>query len=198
MMTAAGHNSKVLTDNEDFALKMHHLRKRMARKAELKQLQELMKEEASLIKADGITVGLIDFGIKALGAEDKNTPVNKLMNEGKMLSDLGLIPAWNADLMADRATRSEKVFAAAKVRGASGLDRSTDYPPGSQDDKDDLAGWKEGQRIMAEDFSSGMAKRNAASGSTSKEEPPASGNDPFGTTEDALEWAKASPTDPKH
>lgn len=159
MTVAAGHNSKELTANETLAIKLNHLRTRMKFNAEISALQKAKTAAANLAKADGLRISTLDVGINALNAQDKNTPISKLMDEGQMLADLGMLPAWNADLMADRATRSEKVFAAAKIRGATGLDRLADYPPGSQDDNDDLAGWQEGQRLMREDLQSAMEKR---------------------------------------
>lgn len=186
-------NSQELTDAEEQALKMHHLRKRMKHKADLKAVQDLMKSDANLCKADGIPVSLIDFGIKALSAEDKNTPVQKIMDQGKMLETLGLIPAWNGDLMADRATKEERIFAEGKMKGMCGVDRVSNYAGGSEDDKTFLRGYDEGQRIMREDLPNALKKKQS---SRTNEEPPAGGEDPFPTTgdeDDEADWIRSAP-----
>lgn len=194
MTALAGDNSK-LTEREETALKMHHLKKRMAHQAIIKSAQTKMKEDANLCKADGIPVSLIDFGIKALSAEDKNTPVQKVMDQGKMLETLGLIPAWNGDLLADRATKEEKIFAAGKMAGMAAVDKVSGYAAASADDKTWRAGYEEGQRIMLEDLPNALAKK--ASG-RSKEEPAAtSGEDPFADSGDADEWASGAPNTPQ-
>lgn len=181
-MTMMGDNSKHLTDREEAALKMHHLKKRMAHKAIILKAQTDMKEDANLCKADGIPVALIDFGIKALSAEDKATPVQKVMEQGKMLETLGLIPAWNGDLMADRATKEERIFAEGKMKGMAGVDKVSGYAAASVDDKTWRSGYEEGQRIMLEDLPKALAKK--AAGRT-KEAPAPESDDPFHDDPDA-------------
>ena len=180
-MTRMGDNSKQLTDHEEAALKMHHLRRRMAHKAKIAAVQAEMKTDANLCKADGIPVALIDFGIKALSAEDKTTPIQKLMDQGKMLETLCLIPAWNGDLLADRSTKEERIFAEGKMKGMAAVDKVSGYAAGSADDKTWRSGYEEGQRIMLEDLPRAMAKKAAT---RTKEAPPVDNDDPFGSDDD--------------
>lgn len=196
MSAGPGDNSK-LTDREEAALKMHHLKKRMAHQAVIKEAQGKMKEDANLCKADGIPVTLIDFGIKALSAEDKNTPVQKVMEQGKMLETLGLIPAWNGDLLADRATKEERIFAAGKMAGMAAIDKVSNYAAASPDDVTWRNGYAEGQRIMLEDLPNALAKKSSG---RSKEEPPAgrNGEDPFTDVAGARIWASEPADGPSH
>jgi hypothetical protein len=176
-----GDNSNMLTDSEEVALKMEYLRKRMAHKAKIAEVQAAMKVDANLCKADGISVWLIDFGIKALSAEDKKTPIQRLMDQGKMLEDLCLIPKWNGDLLADRATKEERIFADGKMKGMAGVDKVSGYAAASADDVTWRQGYEEGQRIMREDLPSAQAKKVA---SRTKEAPPPGSDDPFGRSDE--------------
>lgn len=95
---------------------------------------------------------------------------------------LGLITDdRKGDLLADRVTNEQMIYAAGVEAGLAGLDRvSKKYGAGSTEDKTWLSGWDEGQRIARENLQSAMEKRNAAKQKATHEEPPASfGSDPF-------------------
>lgn len=176
-MSSVGHNSKELTDVERQALFGHHVRKDVEIAAKIKSLSEEKKANRKIASADGFSAAKLDHYAKALNAEDKQRPVDKFHSERENLIWLGLIHEDpKGDLLADRATTEQKIFAAGQARGLIAGDRMSGYDDGSADDKTWLAGYDDGQRIVREHLQSAMEKRNAAK---SKEEPEADGSDPF-------------------
>lgn len=175
MATLIGDNSKVLTDKERRVLKAHHITAQMAKKAQIKQLQEQIKDLKKTAKEDGFSAAEIDHFIKTLEAKDKQKPVTKYLAERGNLITLGLIPDQpQGDLLADRATKEQNIFAAGSAAGLLGVDPVSGYDGGSADDKTWLSGWKSGQAEMAEHLQTAMEKANA------KRLPAEGTEDPFG------------------
>ncbi|MQY48217.1 hypothetical protein GAO09_19470 [Rhizobiales bacterium RZME27] len=178
-MATAGHNSNELTDKERQALFAHHVRTDISIEAKIAELREQKKANRKLAQNDGFPSAKIDHYTKALQAEDKQKPVDKHRSEKENLIWLGLIHEDpNGDLLADRATKEQKIFAAGQAAGLMARDRVSNYDAGSVDDKTWLSGWDDGQRIVRENLESAMNKRNAAKAVSNKEEP-ASEEDPF-------------------
>jgi len=177
----AGHNSGDLTDQEEKALFFHHLRKDMATKARIKELQDLRKSDRKLAQADDIALSRLDFAEKALDAEDKTTVPQKVNDQLKIMEWLNIIPPRIGDLFADRAPRDEKIEGHGEIAGLSagpGILRVSPHAPGSPDDQSWLTGWDRGQAIMRDNLEKALTKKRASS---SKEEPPAQvgDKDPF-------------------
>jgi hypothetical protein len=177
-----GHNSGALTENEEKALFFYHVRRDMASKARLKEIQAQIKADRKLAQADNIALSRIDFAEKALDADDKTTITQKVNDQIKIMEWLNIIPPASKDLFADRAPKEEKIEGQGEIAGMSaeaGVSRTSPYAKGSTDDEAWLRGWDRGQAIMRDDLESAMTKKRAAK---SNEEPPAaSGTDPFAT-----------------
>jgi hypothetical protein len=152
-------------------------------------------------KAAGIPSSQLDHLMKSFEAEDEQKPVEKLKRDMENLAYLGLIPdpTIKGDLFTrvDRVNQEQMIQAKGFFAGLNNLERMSHYDGGSADDKLWLASYDAGKQEYDTEIPDIMARINTAA---SKEEPPAAvGEDaPFGTTEEAIEWAKASPTDPKH
>ncbi|MBD8556325.1 hypothetical protein IFT84_17595 [Rhizobium sp. CFBP 8762] len=171
-----GHNSGDLTENEEKALFFHHTRKNMATKAKIKALQAEMKQDRKLAQADGIVLSRIDFAEKALAAEDKSTITQKVNDQLKIMEWLHIIPAYNEDLLADRAPREEKIEGQGEIAGLAAVDRVSTYAANSEDDRAWLRGYDRGQAIMRDNLEKALTKKQA---NRTNEEPEGDGSDPF-------------------
>jgi hypothetical protein len=176
-MAEVGHNS-ALTPAEEKALFFYHVRKDMATKAKLQELQAQRKQDRKLAQADNIALSRIDFAEKALDAEDKATITQKVNDQLKIMEWLNIIPSYNEDLFADRAPRDEKIEGQGEIAGLAGKDRFSDYAPDSADDKAWKRGYDRGQAIMRDNLEAAMTKSNSRR--TNEEPPPSTdGDDPF-------------------
>jgi len=176
-MATTGHNSNELTADQEKAHFFSHLRKDMATQAKIKTLQDQRKADRKIAQAEDIALSRIDFAQKALNAEDKSTITQRVNDQLKIMEWLHIIPAYNEDLLADRAPREEKVEGQGEIAGLAGIDRVSNYAAASADDKAWLRGYDRGQAIMRDNLEEAMKKKNASS---SKEEPSApAGEDPF-------------------
>ncbi|API52889.1 hypothetical protein BMW22_15800 [Rhizobium leguminosarum] len=173
---AIGDNSKDLTENEEKALFFFHVRKDMASKAKLKEIQAQIKADRKLAQADSIALSRIDFAEKALDADDKTTITQKVNDQLKIMEWLNIIQAYNNDLFANRAPKEEKIEGQGEIAGLAAAERVSNYAAASADDKAWLRGYDRGQAIMRDNLEKAMMKKRAKS---SKEEPPASGSNPF-------------------
>lgn len=178
---AAGHNNE-LTEKERQALFGHHVRKDVEIAAQIKQLSETKKANRKLAQNDGFPSSKLDHYVKALTAEDKQKPVDRYNEARENLVWLGLIHEdLQGDLLADRATKEQRIFAAGQAAGLVAAEPVSNYAGGSTEDKEWLSGWKAGQAIVRENLESAMKKRSAA---LNKETPPPS--DPFPTSAPAV------------
>lgn len=171
----AGHNS-ALTADEEKALFFYHVRKDMATKAKIADLQAQRKQDRKLAQADSIALSRIDFCEKALDAEDKTTITQKVHDQLKIMEWLNIIPAYNSDLFADRAPRDEKIEGQGEIAGLAGAERVSGYEAASADDKAWLSGYDRGQAIMRDNLEAAMNKANSK---RTNEEPATTGGDPF-------------------
>ena len=176
-MGKLGHNTNELTPAERQALFAHHVRKDLEVAAQFRVLAEQKKANRKLAQADGFPVAKIEHYCKAFNADDKQKPVDKWRSERENLIFLGLIPDdRQGDLLADRATKEQSIYAAGQAAGLVAADRVSNYDDGSADDKTFLAGYDNGQAIMRDNLESAMNKANA---SRTNESPIPDGNDPF-------------------
>lgn len=178
-MTQAGHNSNTLTEQERQALWGHHVSKRLNL---MRRIEELKAEEKKL-KADSKNDGLAEVEVKdyleVMTSGDKQKIADKFNMLKRNRIRLGLIADdRQADLLADRVSTEQMIFAAGVEAGLAALDRVSKYSGGSSEDKHWLAGYDDGQRIARENLQSAMEKKLRE---RSKEEPPAQsdGDDPF-------------------
>lgn len=174
MTAEAGHNSE-LTEKERQALFGHHVRRDIEIAAQIKTLTEQKKANRKLAQNDGFPSSKVDHFVKALNAEDKQKPVDRFKETRENLIWLGLIhDDPNGDLLADRATKEQKIFAAGQAIGLVAGERVSNYAAASSEDKTWLSGYDDGQRIVRENLETAMTKRNAE---LNKEAPPPA--DPF-------------------
>lgn len=190
MSATVGDNSNKLTEDEEKALFFYHVRNDMALKAKRKEIDAQIKAGRKIAQSDDIVLSRIDFCEKALDAEDKTTITQKVNDQLRIMEWLHIIPAYNNDLFADRAPKEEKIEGQGEIAGLAAKDRVSGYAAASADDKAWLHGYDRGQAIQRDNVETAMKKKRATK---SKEEPPSDGEDPFGSVEDAREWAKAAP-----
>ena len=177
MTAQAGHNNE-LTDKERQALFGDHVRKDIKIREQIEILTAQKKANRKVAQNDGFPSSKIDHYVKALTAEDKQKPVDRHREQAENLIWLGLInDNPQGDLLADRASKEQRIFAAGQAIGLVAGDRASGYDGGSADDKTWLSGYDDGQRIVLENLESAMKKRNAV---LNKEDPPPS--DPFPKT----------------
>jgi hypothetical protein len=179
-MASAGHNTQ-LNDEERQALWGHHIQKRLSLKRQRDELSALEKELDKDAKNDGISKAEMKDFIDVMSSDNPQKKVDDFNMLKRNRIRLGLIQDdRKGDLLADRVTNEQMIYAAGVEAGLAALDRvSKKYQAGSTEDKTWLSGWDEGQRIARENLQSAMEKRNAAKQATTNEEPPATGDDPF-------------------
>ena len=175
-MTGMGDNSK-LTEQEHQALWGHHIRRALAARAKMDAAKDEAKENVKDAKIDGFSKAEIDDFIVLMKTDDPQKKVDKFNMMKRNRIRLGLIQDdGNADLLSDRVTSLEMIFASGVEAGLAALDRVSKHSGGSDEDRAFLDGYDEGQKIARDNLQSAMEKRNAAK---SKEAPEPDGDDPF-------------------
>jgi hypothetical protein len=181
-MSAVGHNT-TLNDEERQALWGHHVSKKLAIRRAMESLKADGKKLDADAKNDGFSKAELDDYLDCMTTDDPQKKVDKFNMLKRNRIRLGLIQDdRRGDLLADRVTNEQMIYAAGVEAGLAALDRvSKKYQAGSTEDKAWLSGWDEGQRIARENLQSAMEKRNAAKQASTNEEPPADPDrDPFG------------------
>ncbi|NTJ00325.1 hypothetical protein G6L07_08305 [Agrobacterium rhizogenes] len=180
MTATAGHNT-TLNDEENQALWGHHVRRRLAHKRKSDELADEGKDLKKDAKNDGFSEAEIKDFIDCMTTDDPQKKVDNFNMLKRNRIRLGLInDDRKGDLLADRVTNEQMIFAAGVEAGLAALDRvSKKYAGGSPEDRAWLDGYDEGQRIARDNLQSAMEKRNAAKQATTNEAPPADGDDPF-------------------
>ncbi|MDX0572149.1 hypothetical protein GOD68_18135 [Sinorhizobium medicae] len=177
MTPTAGHNSQ-LTEQEQQALWGHHVRKRIA----LVREKEALNAQEKVLKADAKNDQISEKELKdfldCMLTDDPQKKVDQFNMLKRNRIRLGLIiDDRKGDLLADRVTTEQMIFAAGVEAGLAALDRVSKYGAASPEDKAWLSGYDDGQRIARENLQSAMEKRQAE---RSREEPAADPNaDPF-------------------
>jgi uncharacterized protein (UPF0335 family) len=189
MSAAIGDNTKA--ERERRTLFSYYHRKHRDLEAQRKALSEEIKSVKQNAKASGFASQKLDHYLKAFQAEDTQKPVDRLKSDRENCIWMGLIQDNpQGDLLADRASSEQLIQAKGFHAGLTGLDRMSHYDGGSADDRLWLESYDAGRKEYDTTIPDIMARVQAA---VSKENPPADGSDPFGSSEDALEWAKANP-----
>ena len=177
-MTTAhiGDNSK-LTEEEKQALWGHHVRNRIGVIREMDEVKAREKAFKKDAKNDGISEKELKDFLDCMLTDDPQNKVDQFNILKRNRIRLGLIPDdRNADLLADRVTNLEMIYAAGVEKGLAALDRITRYAAGSDEANEELRGYDDGQRIARENLQSAMEKKLW---DRSKEAAPADGADPF-------------------
>lgn len=194
MSAAIGDNTKAERERR-VTLAYYHSIDRDA-DAEARLVAAKKKTNRLNAKAAGVPSSQLDHLLASFKADDQQKPVDKLKRDMENLAYLGLIPdpSIKGDLFTriDRVNNEQMVQAKGFYAGLNKLDRISGYDAASTDDKLWLESYDVGRKEYDTTLPDIMARIQAA---LSKEEPPASadGSDPFGSSEDALEWAKANP-----
>lgn len=171
-----GDNSR-LTEQERRTLFAHHFRHDMAVEAKMRALKEERKENRLKAKAAGFPASKIDHYLKSFYAEDQQKPVDKLRSDRENLAWLGLIPDDpKGDLLADRATNEQTIYAKGHNAGLLNLERVSGYDAGSSDNRTWLDGYDKGQQEFKDNLAAALAKIEV---DQTNEEPEADGSDPF-------------------
>lgn len=171
-----GDNSK-LTEEEKQALWGHHVRNRIGVIREMDEVKAREKAFKKDAKNDGISEKELKDFLDCMLTDDPQNKVDQFNILKRNRIRLGLIPDdRNADLLADRVTNLEMIYAAGVEKGLAALDRITRYAAGSDEANEELRGYDDGQRIARENLQSAMEKKLW---DRSKEAAPADGADPF-------------------
>lgn len=176
MTAAIGDNSK-LTEEERQALWSHHIRRKLAHRRKTEEHKADGKKLDADAKNDGFSKAELDDFLDLMTTDDPQKKVDKFNMLKRNRIRLGLIADdRNADLLADRVTNEQMIFAAGVEAGLAALDRVSKYGAASPEDKAWLSGWDEGQRIARDNLQSAMEKKLRE---RSKEEPASQSDDPF-------------------
>lgn len=177
-MTVAGHNSK-LTEAESQALWGHHTRQRVAIYHEQQALKAKEQKFKADAKNDGVSEKDLKDFIELTFTTDKQKKIDEFARRKRIMINSGLIPDdRQGDLLTDRVSKLEMIYAEGFQAGLAALDRVSKQNGGSDEDREWLRGWDDAQKLMLENLKSAMEKSNAAK---SKEDPPANAGeaDPF-------------------
>lgn len=183
MTSSAGHNSK-LTDDERAALYGVLCREERDQLAVVAGAEAKRKDNFKRAKEWGFAKDEITFHEKARKAGEGSSIVKKHGLHKKILIKLGFIPDDSeGGLFVDRADRLQLIRARGRSDGlvGEGGPGSSGFAANSDEDREYLGGWKEGQMVYANNWKAAMEKAQAA---RSNEEPPADpgDGDPFGDT----------------
>lgn len=159
---ASGHNSGEMTEGQRKALFFHHLRKRMAHNARVKEHTDAKKADGKLAQADDMVLGDLDYAIKAINADDKKTVTDRFVAEGEILGWLGLSSGFQTDMFRDRAPAIERIEKDGDLAGYAAKDRVSGYEAGSDEDNRWLNAYDAAQARMAVDLEAAMEARIAA------------------------------------
>lgn len=176
-MTVAGHNSK-LTEAESQALWGHHARQRVA----LHHERQALKAKEDKYKADAKNDGVSEKDLKDLieltFTTDKQKKVDEFNRRKRIMINTGLIADdRQGDLLADRASKLEMIYAEGFQAGLAALDRVSKQNAGSDEDSEWLRGYDDAQKVMLENLKTAMEKSNA--GKSKEEAPPSLEGTPF-------------------
>lgn len=179
-MTTAGDNAK-LTPEDRQKLFAYHFRKELAEETVIRSARAAKSANRKLAKAADPTFSgqKFDHYLKAHFGEDDQKPVDRLRSDRENLEWLGLIPSTSGgDLLkqADRVDGEQLIRAKGYKAGMLGLEPVSGYDAGSADDRLWLDSYAEGKKEYEADIPDIMARIQAQ---TSKETPPADGDDPF-------------------
>lgn len=177
MAATIGDNSK-LTEHEHQALWGHHVSKKLAHRRRGDDWKADGKKLDADAKNDGFSKAELDDFLDLMTTDDPQKKVDKFNMMKRNRIRLGLIcDDRNGDLLADRVTTEQMIFAAGVEAGLAALDRVSKKQAGSVEDKTWLAGYDEGQRIARENLQSAMEKKLRQK--TNEEPAPSPGTDPF-------------------
>lgn len=175
-MSEIGDNSK-LTEQEHQAIWGHHVSRGLAVRRRMDEVKADAKVNVTDAKNDGFSKAEIDDFLDLMTTDDPQKKVDKFNMMKRNRIRLGLIPDdRKSDLLADRVTNLEMIFASGVEAGLAGLDRVSKHSAGGDEDRAFLDGYDEGQRIVRDNLQSAMEKRNAA---RKKDEPAPAEADPF-------------------
>lgn len=180
MTASTGHNSK-LTEAEHQALWGNHVRKKLSVRRRMEELKAEAKKLDADAKNDGFSKAELDDYLDCMTTDDQQKKIDKFNMLKRNRIRLGLIADdRNGDLLADRVTKQEMIFAAGVEAGLAALDRVSRYAAASDEDRAWIDGYDKGQSIMLDNLQSAMEKKLRE---RSKEEPPVqAGGDPFADT----------------
>lgn len=188
-MSKIGDNSRELTDLEEKSLFFHHLRKDAQHQAIIKAAQAARKADRKLAQADGVVLADMDYGQRAMSADDKGTITARHLQQSKINFWLGLTSGFQSDLFIDRAPGLERIEAEGERAGYLAAERPGPYEKGS----DEAAAWDRGydraQAVMRDNLESAMNKVNAANAAKEGDEliQSADADDPFADHQEAAE-----------
>lgn len=172
-------NTTELTEQERQALWGHHIKRALSVRRQMDELKASAKKNATDAKNDGFSKAEIDDFLDLMTSDDPQKKVDKFNMMKRNRIRLGLIQDdRKGDLLADRVTNQEMIYAAGVEAGLAALDRVSKYAGGSDEDRAFLDGYDEGQRIARDNLQAAMEKKNRE---RTKEEPAADPEtgDPF-------------------
>lgn len=156
MIALTGDNSLVLTEKEREAHFGDTARKLRALDAKIAELKADRKEVLADAKNDGINVKELELWLKIMADHDK--VLDKHILTEAALKRAGVLSGKPSKDLLDRVEQEQLIYAQGKAAGLVGADCYSRYAAGSADDKLYVSGWKEGQRIVLEEWAGAQAK----------------------------------------
>jgi uncharacterized protein (UPF0335 family) len=161
-----------------------HTRKVRELKAKAKEIKKLIDDQTADAKNDGFDKKEVLDYVDVMTSDDQKKHITKFNMMKRNRIRLGLIPDdRGGDLLADRATREQLIEADGYECGLNGFERVSKQSAGSADDKLWLKAYQRGQDDYGQNWQRVMeekkARREAEEAASSKESPPATGEDPF-------------------
>ena len=151
------------TEADDFkTLFVHHAQTRLRIDAQIEALKIERKEHGSLAKADGYVLGDLDFYIKAVKAENQQKVTERFLMQGQILDWLGMAPGFQADMFKDRAPQEDRIYSAGYNAGSLALPRTSNYAPGSGEDRTWLNGYDNAQQDARDKLQAAMERKQHA------------------------------------
>jgi hypothetical protein len=179
MAAATSEGAKSINDKRQ-KLFAYYFRNELAAETERREATAKKSSNRKVAKAADptFTGQKFDHYLKAHFGEDDQKPVDRLRSDRENLEWLGLIPSTKGDLLAkaDRVDKEGMIRAKGYKAGLLGLDRVSGYDAGSVDDKMFLESYDAGKKEYETDLPDILKQIEAES---TREEPPASGFDPF-------------------
>jgi uncharacterized protein (UPF0335 family) len=184
MTATAGHNSKGISEEDKDVLLAIHTRKIMAAREAAKKASDLVKTLEKDVKNDGFDAKEIRDYLDVMLSDDQQKHVKKFNMMERNRVKLGVIPPRGKDLFDDRATREQQIDADGYETGINGLERKPRHTRGGSEDTVWYGGYDRGRKKYDQRYEVVLAAMEAAraaeAAAKSNEEPPATGDDPFG------------------
>lgn len=184
MTATAGHNSRGISEEDMEVLLSIHTRKLISARQAKKAAVDLEKAIEKDVKNDGFDAKEVRDYLDVMLSDDQQKHVKKFNMMERNRVKLGVIPPRGKDLFDDRVTREQQIERDGYETGMNGLERKPRHTRGGSEDTVWYGGYDRGRKKYDDRYKPVLAAMEAAraaeAAAKSNEEPPATGDDPFG------------------